>query len=147
MTSYSAKRTFNEHFSCVKSGSQKSIWHLVDLHTLLAWVSGPDYLYFLWKQWSGLWDDASFNGLLHSCFQHDGAPTHLIGEVRQLLFANYSGRWIGRGCEDPVSWPPRSPDLNPLYCFLLWYLKTKICASRFHTTEEVLRRFQHLHVK
>ncbi|KAJ4437533.1 hypothetical protein ANN_17678 [Periplaneta americana] len=42
-----------------------------------------------------------------------------------MLWSNkFSGRWIGRG--GPTSWPPRSPDLTPLYFFLWRFLKDKV---------------------
>ncbi|GIY28577.1 DUF4817 domain-containing protein [Caerostris extrusa] len=44
-------------------------------------------------------------------FQHDGAPGHLSSLVRHWLDIEYTGRRIGP--RDPVSWPPRSPDLAP----------------------------------
>jgi hypothetical protein len=34
--------------------------------------------------------------------------------VRRWLGRQFTGHWIGR--RDPVEWPPRSPDLNPLVC-------------------------------
>lgn len=53
-------------------------------------------------------------------FQHDGAPPHAAVTAREWLDAVFPEKWIGRGSN--VSWPPRSPDLNPLDFF--WgYLK------------------------
>ncbi|GFW13183.1 uncharacterized protein TNCV_4120841 [Trichonephila clavipes] len=48
-------------------------------------------------------------------FLHDGAPAHFSIAVRNLLHATYSGGCIGLG--EPVTWPPRSPNLNPLDFF------------------------------
>ncbi|KAJ8962740.1 hypothetical protein NQ318_001138, partial [Aromia moschata] len=35
-------------------------------------------------------------------------------------------RWIGRGNDAPISWPPRSPDLNPCDFFIWGDLKQKV---------------------
>jgi hypothetical protein len=43
---------------------------------------------------------------------HDGAPAHFSLFARRYLNRKFPGRWIGRG--GPISWPPRSPDLNPV---------------------------------
>ena len=50
-------------------------------------------------------------------YQHDGAPAHFSIATRQVLNDKYPNRCIGRG--GPVPWPPRSPDLTPLDCFLM----------------------------
>lgn len=47
-------------------------------------------------------------------FMHDGAPPHFSLDVRNHLNVNFPNRWIGRGNDAPVNWPPRSPDLTPL---------------------------------
>jgi hypothetical protein len=70
---------------------------------------------------------------LNISLQHDGTSTHYSHEVRQWLSENYPGRWIGRGSEASLSWPARSPDLNPLDSFLWGYLKSKACASTVDT--------------
>jgi hypothetical protein len=36
--------------------------------------------------------------------------------VREYLNTHFPGRWIGKTA--PIAWPPRSPDLTPLYFFL-----------------------------
>lgn len=54
-------------------------------------------------------------------FQHDGAPAHYFGRVRDHLNAEYPRRWFGRN--GPFRWPPRSPDLTPLDFFLWGYMK------------------------
>jgi hypothetical protein len=81
----------------------------------------------------------SFNTRLPIWFQHNNAPAHYSREVRQWL----SEKYTGRGREAPVSWPARSPDLNPFYSFFLWeYFKTKIYASNIDTKQELWRRVQ-----
>jgi hypothetical protein len=48
---------------------------------------------------------------------HDGAPTHFSLIAHMYLNQKFPGQWIGRG--GPITWPPCSPDLNPLD-FYLW---------------------------
>ncbi|KDR19265.1 hypothetical protein L798_06685, partial [Zootermopsis nevadensis] len=47
----------------------------------------------------------------------DGAPPHWGLQIRAYLDRAFPGRRIGR--DDPVPWPPRSPDITPLD-FFLW---------------------------
>jgi hypothetical protein len=45
--------------------------------------------------------------------------------------------WVGR--RGPILWPPRSPDLTPLY-FLLWGLMKEICCrTKAYTKDKLLR--------
>lgn len=44
-------------------------------------------------------------------YLHDGCPAHNGLNVRRFLNDTFPNKWIGRGGE--ISWPPRSPDLNP----------------------------------
>jgi hypothetical protein len=50
----------------------------------------------------------------------------LVDEVRNRLNHMMPDGWIGRGT--PISWPPRSPDLTPLYFFLCGYGKNLVCS-------------------
>jgi hypothetical protein len=98
-------------------------------HILPARFTGSDYFNFLRTHLSGLLEDVSLSTRLHVWFQREGAPPHYSGEVHQWLSENYPGGWIGHGCESPVLWPARSPDLNLLDPFLWEYLKIRFCAS------------------
>jgi hypothetical protein len=51
--------------------------------------------------------------------QQNGAP-HFCYHVRNHLDREMAGRWISRS--GPVAWPPRSPDLSPLYFFSWGYV-------------------------
>jgi hypothetical protein len=44
-------------------------------------------------------------------FQLDGAPPHFCC-VHAFLDREFPDCWVGRG--EPIPWPPRSHDLNPL---------------------------------
>lgn len=70
-------------------------------------------------------------------YQHDGAPPHAASSARGWLDAAFSERWIGRGGH--ISWPPRSPDLNPLDFFFWGYLKDCVYVED-PTSPDVLRR-------
>jgi hypothetical protein len=65
--------------------------------------------------------------------QHDGAPPHFCQHIR-----NHLDREIGRG--GPIAWPPRTPDLTPLYFFLWDYVKNIV----YHVT---INDFLHLKVR
>jgi hypothetical protein len=118
-----------EHFSCAKRRSQKSIWHLADSHVLSGWVSSFGYLCFLRRRWSGLSNDVSFNGHLHSWFQHDGEPKHLSGEVRQWLYATLV-----------VDVKLRFPDLHVHLTWILYIAFYDIWKLRYVPVESILQR-------
>jgi hypothetical protein len=48
----------------------------------------------------------------HMWFMHDGAPSHFLRIVRQLLNHTFGEQWIGR--RGSVNWSALSPKLNPL---------------------------------
>ena len=48
-------------------------------------------------------------------FQHDKAPAHFSRNVRNYPDIALPNRWIGRG--EPISWPPRTPDLSCIDIF------------------------------
>ena len=54
-------------------------------------------------------------------FQQDGAGFHNARIVTNFLNEQFSESWMGR--YDPIRWPARSPDLNPLDFFLVGLLQ------------------------
>ncbi|KZC05555.1 hypothetical protein WN55_04495 [Dufourea novaeangliae] len=70
--------------------------------------------------------------------QHDGCPAHYTRRVRDALNELYLNKWIGRG--GLVSWPPRSPDLNPLDFFLWGALKKAVYQEVSATPENMKQR-------
>lgn len=68
-------------------------------------------------------------------FQHDGAPAHFSREVRNILDARFPERWMGRN--GPITWPPRSPDLNVLDYFVWGHVKNLVEHRRDSTENEV----------
>jgi len=65
----------------------------------------------------------------------DGAPAHFSCFVTDVLNVIFPDTWIGRG--GPIPWPPRSPDLSPLYFFLCGYIKNIVYGEK-------IRNIQHL---
>ncbi|KAJ4450932.1 hypothetical protein ANN_02367 [Periplaneta americana] len=74
----------------------------------------------------------------HIHFLHDGAPAHFSRTARRYLDRRFPDRWIGRG--DPISWPPRSPDLNPLDFYLWGQLKSLVYSSPVPDLESLRNR-------
>ena len=68
-------------------------------------------------------------------FQQDGAPPDFGVNVRRYLDEIFPGRWIGR--RGTIEWPPRFPDLTPLYYFLWGYLKEKVYQNRPNNIEDL----------
>lgn len=56
-----------------------------------------------------------------------GAPANFLCNVCEHLTVIFQGCWISWG--GPTSWPPCSPDFNPLDFCLLGHLKTLIYAT------------------
>jgi len=65
----------------------------------------------------------------------DGAAPHFSCFVTDVLNERFPDAWIGRG--GPIPWPPRSPDLSPIYFFLCGYIKDIGYAEK-------IRNIQHL---
>ena len=71
---------------------------------------------------------------------HDGAPPHFGVVVQEYLNAHFPNRWIGRG--GPISWPARSPDLNPIDFYLWGHLKSLVYETPVDSEAELLPRIQ-----
>ena len=66
----------------------------------------------------------------------DGAPA----EVREWLTEFFSQRIIA--LNQPVEWPPRSPDLTPCDFFLWGYLKSKVYTSPPATIDDLIQQIE-----
>lgn len=104
-------------------------------------LNGPAYLHFLQNTLPVLLEDLPYGLRLETFFMHDGAPAHFSVLVREYLNQTYPDRWIGRG--GPVTWPPRSPDLNPLDYFLWGYLKHLVYSVRVDNLQQLEQRVIH----
>jgi len=98
-------------------------------------IRGNNYADFLRDNLPDLLEDVPLNIRQTMWFQHDGAPPHNSRRVRHYLDTRFPNSWIGRG--GPVTWPARSPDLNPLDFFLWGYLKSIIYQDPIETLEEL----------
>ena len=70
----------------------------------------------------------------------DGAPPHFPVAVRNHLNELFPHRWIGRDSE--FSWPPRSPDMNPLDYYLWGDMKDFVYSGEINTRDVLLARIQ-----
>lgn len=105
---------------------------------LPARLNGASYLHFLQETLPELLEDIPLAVRRNMWFMHDGCPAHFSRGVRDHLDTAFPQKWIGRG--GFISWPPRSPDLNPLDFFLWGYMKGLVYATEVNTIGELRRR-------
>lgn len=105
-------------------------------------LAGDNYLYFITERMPELLEIVPLNLRRDMVFMHDGAPPHFALNVRNFLNGQYPGRWIGRGHDAPIRWPPRSPDLNPCDFFIWGALKTKVYEVPINNVEQLWNRIQ-----
>ncbi|XP_025154562.1 uncharacterized protein LOC112588531 [Harpegnathos saltator] len=102
---------------------------------LPARLNGEIYADFIKNQLPGLLEDVPLQARAELIFQHDGTPAHFSRQVPDALDTRFPERWIGQG--GPITWPPRSPDLNVLDYFLWGHVKNLIEQRRDGTEQEV----------
>lgn len=105
-------------------------------------LNGDHYLDHLQNTLPDLLDDIPLGLRRNMWFMHDGAPPHFTLAVRNHLHEQYPNKWIGRGNDAPVNWPPRSPDLTPLDYFLWGTLKNMVYSRPVNEEPELWRRIQ-----
>lgn len=105
-------------------------------------LDGANYLHFLQATLPELLEDVPLDFRRNMFFMHDGAPPHFARAVREYLNEQFAHRWIGRGQEAPIQWPPRSPDLNPCDFFIWGALKTKVYEVQIDNSEQLWNRIQ-----
>lgn len=104
-------------------------------------LTGAAYLEFLQDTLPLFLDDVPLRTQRQLWLMHDGAPAHTSLVVRDYLNHSFPGRWIGQG--GPISWPPRSPDLNPADFFLWSHLKTLVYSETpVESEDELLLRIR-----
>lgn len=96
------------------------------------------YLDFLQNQLPNLLEDVPLNIYRDMWYQQDGCPAHYARSVREYLDEEYPGRWIGRS--GTISWPARSPDLNPLDFFYWGAVKEKVYHKPIEDLAELRTR-------
>lgn len=113
---------------------------LIGPHFLPPRLNGQEYRHFLEFTLPELLENVPLVVRRAMWFMHDGAPPHFSIVARQFLDATYGENWIGRA--GPQSWPPRSPDLNPLDFFLWGHLKALVYKTPVNTEEELTQRIR-----
>ena len=101
-------------------------------------LTGQTYLDFLQNMLPLLLEDVPLGLRQAMWLMHDGAPAHFSINVRRHLNTTFPGRWIERG--DPVAWPARSPDLNPLDFWFWGHLKSIVYAEPVPDVQTLERR-------
>lgn len=101
-------------------------------------LNGENYLHFLREDLNGLLLDVDLDSCRDMIFQNDGAPRHYARNVREHLNQRLGDKWIGRG--GPITWPPRSPDLNPIDFFVWGYYKELVYSKESRSLEELKRK-------
>lgn len=112
---------------------------------LPARLNGAQYLEFLRNNLNELLGDVNLSIRRRMVFQNDGAPCHFARDVREHLNETFPRRWIGRG--GPISWPARSPDLNPIDFFLWGYYKEMVYAKESNTEAELREKLRQAEIK
>lgn len=137
----------NPHATKIKGYQNKfsvNVWagilddHLIGPVFLPTPLNGQNYLQFLRNDLDDLLEDVPLIFRSRMYFMQDGAPPHFHREVREFLTNKFNNRWIGRS--GPVSWPPRSPDLNPCDFFLWGYVKSLIYVTEIVNVEDLRQK-------
>lgn len=105
-------------------------------------LNGESFLQFLEQNLNENLEDVPLAIRRNMWFMLDGAPPHFSVNVRHFLDSRFPNKWIGRGNEAPIQWPPRSPDLNPCDFYLWGTLKTKVYNTPVNTIEELWQRIE-----
>ena len=72
-------------------------------------------------------------------FQQDGAPPHIKKNVKEFLVRNFTmDRVVCRQFDN--TWPPRSPDLNPLDFFFWGYIKSCVYKRKISSLDDLKAR-------
>lgn len=114
--------------------------HLIGPFRLPDRLNGDNYLQFLQETIPELLEDLPLNLRHEMFFMHDGAPPHFARNVRDYLNEQYPDRWIGRGQNAPIHWPPRSPDLTPCDYFIWGALKAKVYEVQIEDIDQLWAR-------
>ena len=98
-------------------------------------LNAERYLNFLNTNVLNYLEDVPLIQLRDIWWQQDGAPAHNERRVVNRLNEIFPNHWIGTN--GPVSWPARSPDLNPLDFFLWGYVKNSVYKNHYNNVEEL----------
>lgn len=102
-------------------------------------LDGAKYLNLLQTSLEECLDNLSVRNYINlEWFQQDGCGPHNARQVKAYLDRRFPNAWIGTS--GPVSWPPRSPCLNPLDYFLWGHLKDLVYSTPVENIEDLRRR-------
>lgn len=101
-------------------------------------LTSEAYLDFLQNHLPGLLEDVPLNIYTGMWLQQDGCPAHYARSVREFLNEEYPNRWIGRS--GTISWPARSPDLNPIDFFYWGAVKDQVYSKPIANVDELRQR-------
>lgn len=101
-------------------------------------LTAQAYLDFLQNQLPDLLEEVPLNIYGSMWYQQDGCPAHYARTVREFLDREYPDRWIGRG--GTISWPARSPDLNPIDFFYWGTIKEKVYSKPIQDLAELRQK-------
>lgn len=136
------------HVASFQHQFKTNVWAAIIGHNFIGpWflpprLDGQNYLQFLRNNFFELFDNVPVWQRFNMWFMHDGAPPHYSREVRAWLHENFPNKWIGRGADAPVHWPPRSPDLTPLDYSIWGILKEKVYSVPITTPEQLTQRIR-----
>ncbi|GFV03492.1 uncharacterized protein TNCV_5060331 [Trichonephila clavipes] len=114
--------------------------HLIGPYMFPCRLTGLNYLLFLQQVLPQLLRDEQISASTQQTmwFQHDGAPAHFSGDVRNYLDVTFGQQWIGGG--GPVRWPARSPDLSCLDFYFWGHMKSLVYDTPVDNAEELVAR-------
>lgn len=132
----------NVYASRTQYPEKLNVWAGIVDHNILGPIfidgnlTGEKYVSLLQDEVADLVEDLDF---LNECwYMHDGCPAHNSRYAREFLHNSFPGCVIG-SYEEPLAWPPRSPDLNPLDFFLWGHVTSTIYRTRPFSTLEALQ--------
>lgn len=114
--------------------------YLVGPFVLEPRLSSPLYLNFLQEELPILLEDVPLQLRRNITFLHDGAPPHHARVIREHLTRTYGQNWIGR--DGPVSWPPRSPDLNVMDYYFWGRMKDLVYNTKPRDRPDLLNKIE-----
>lgn len=112
--------------------------HIIGPFRLPNRLTSVEYLNFLENDLPSLLEEVPLEIRRNMWYLHDGAPPHSTRQVTEFLNEYFLGRFIARFGD--YTWPPRSPDLNPLDFFFWGHLKQLVYSRPVETEEELWNR-------
>lgn len=116
--------------------------NLLGYHILPGNLTGDMYRQFLSNRFYEFLEDIPLIRRGSLWYMHDGAPPHFNLQCRQWLNEHFPNRWIGRGHDAAINWPPRSPDLNPMDFNVWGQMKQKVYSEAVDNEQQLRQRIE-----